>query len=233
MLESASGGWFFLDEVASLSSSAQVALLRVLENQEVTRIGESFPRKINVRFIAATNVPLHHRVEEGKFRNDLWQRLCETEIILKPLRERKNEIPDLISFFCKTMRGGPYKIENTAMNVLCQLPWSEGNVRELRNCLRAMTEHQTHKILTPMGIPERILLKNKDITENNDDTGLIIIPLKDEFGNLQTFEQMTDLLLKKYIHLTSNDKINISQLAKQLGIARSTLQIKIKKNKIK
>ncbi len=235
LLESASGGWFFLDEVASLSASAQVALLRVLENQEVTRIGESFARKINIRFIAASNVPLMKRVEEGKFRNDLWQRLCETEIILKPLRDRKSEIPDLILFFCKTMRGGPYKIENTAMNVLSQLPWSEGNVRELRNCLRAMTEHQTQKILTPMGIPERILLKNKDLNllQNESNDAYIRIPIKDEFGNNLKYEMMLNILLSEYIQKISNEKINITKVAKILGIARSTLQLKMKSFKKK
>ena len=230
LLESASGGWCFLDEVASLSASAQVALLRVIENQEVTRIGESFARKVNIRFIAASNVPLMQKVDEGNFRNDLWQRLCETEIILKPLRERKNEIPDFILFFCKTMRGGPYKIESTAMNVLCQLPWNEGNVRELRNCLRAMTEHHSEKVLTPMSIPERILLKNKDLNvlmnESNDN--FIMVPIKDDIGNNLNYEMMIDILLKKYIQKVSKDKINITKTAKKLGIARSTLLIKMK-----
>lgn len=233
LLESANGGWFFLDEVASLSASAQVALLRVLENQEVIRIGESFPRKINIKFIAASNVPLINRVIDGKFRNDLWQRLCETEIILKPLRERKSEIPDLINFFCKTMRGGPYKIEKTAMNVLCQLPWSEGNVRELRNCLRAMTEHQNQKILTPMGIPERILSKNQTTVSDKIEfeNVFIKIPIKNEFGKYLSYKEMLNILLNEYIKLTSNEKINIKRTAKYLGIARSTLQAKLKKFK--
>ncbi|APJ03241.1 sigma-54-dependent transcriptional regulator [Silvanigrella aquatica] len=234
LLESASGGWFFLDEVSSLSDSAQVALLRVLENQEVTRIGESFARKVNIRFIAASNVPLIHKVAEGKFRNDLWQRLCETEIILKPLRERKNEIPDLILYFCKVMRGGPYTIEKTAMNVLCQLPWSEGNVRELRNCLRAMTEHQSQKVLTPLSIPERILEKNhpEKIGKSNGDF-YIKVPIKNEKGINLKYNEMVDILLSEYIKKTGLGKINITKLSKELGIARSTLQLKLKSFKNK
>lgn len=235
LLEAASGGWFFLDEVASLSQSGQVALLRALENQEVTRIGESFARKIKIRFIAASNVPLIQRVKEGKFRNDLWQRLCETEIILKPLRERKSEIPDLILHFCKSMKGGPYQIEETALNVLCQLPWQEGNVRELRNCLRAMTEHQTNKVLTPMGIPERILLKNKDVTnpEEISEDDFIKIPFKDNNENFLDYEKMTEILLERYIEKFAHSKLNITKLAKKLGIARSTLQAKVKKMNLK
>ncbi|WP_186645889.1 sigma-54-dependent transcriptional regulator [Fluviispira vulneris] len=235
LLEDANGGWLFLDEVSSLSANAQVALLRVLENQEVTRIGESTPRKINVRFLAASNIPLSSQVEKGEFRNDLWQRLCETEILLKPLRERKKEIPDLILFFCQTMQGGPYRIEKTAMNVLCQLPWDEGNVRELRNCLRAMTEHQSDKVLSPMGIPERILAKSKKHDEQNeiisDCKNNILIRTTDENGKALTFKQMCDELLDKYLQKFYPSKINLSDAAKKLKIARSTLQIKCKKLK--
>ncbi|KAB8031952.1 sigma-54-dependent transcriptional regulator [Fluviispira multicolorata] len=237
LLEDAHGGWLFLDEVASLSTNAQVALLRVLENQEVTRIGESTPRKINVRFIAASNIPLGKQVEKGEFRNDLWQRLCETEILLKSLRERKNEIPDLISFFCKKMRGGPYKIEQTAMNVLCQLPWDEGNVRELRNCLRAMTEHQNKKVLSPMGIPERILEKSKekDLRYNEliIDKDTLQIPIKNQEGKLFSFKEMCEILLRTYLKTFYAEKMNLSLVAKKLGIARSTLQIKYNKIKSK
>ncbi|WGL59248.1 sigma 54-interacting transcriptional regulator [Pigmentibacter sp. JX0631] len=234
LLEAASGGWLFLDEVASLSDSAQIALLRAIENQEVTRIGDSVARKINVRFIAASNVSLSEMVQEGKFRNDLWQRLCETEILLMPLRERRNEIPDLIYFFCRTMRGGPYQIEETALNVLCQLPWFEGNVRELRNCLRAMTEHHVNKILTPLGIPERILMKSKDnyysLNNKIENVGYIKLFYKNKSGEYYKFEELEVQLFEKIFELfNSTNKKSISEFSKTFGLARSTVQIKIKK----
>jgi DNA-binding NtrC family response regulator len=232
VIEAASGGWLFLDEVASLSASAQVALLRVLENQEVTRIGESFAKKVNLRFIAASNVPLMQAVEAGTFRNDLWQRLCETEIILKPLRERRNEIPHLISFFCRTMQGGPYQIDQTALNVLCQLPWSEGNVRELRNCLRAMTEHQIQGVLSPMSIPERILSKTNHIFFNKQSKVIekteIVLPIHDKQGKYLSYPELCHLLLKNYVEILFSKGFKISCIAKTLKIARSTLQIKLK-----
>ena len=156
LLEAANNGWIFLDEVATLSMSAQVALLRVLENQEVTRVGSTKAIPIQVRVISATNEPIETLISQNKFRKDLWQRLCEAEIILPPLRDRSEEIPALVLHFCKTMAGGPYQASGPVMEVFQRYPWKEGNVRELRNCLRAMTELHVNGLLTPLAIPERI-----------------------------------------------------------------------------
>lgn len=161
-LEQASGGWIFLDEVTTLSLPAQAAMLRAIENQEITPLGSSRPVKIKVRFISASNEPVEELVAQSRFRQDLWQRLCEAEIEIPPLRERQDEIPDLIDHFLKTMVGGPYSITKTALDILVNVPWSNGNVRELRNCLRAMTEFQIDRLLTPLGIPDRILRNDSD-----------------------------------------------------------------------
>ncbi len=96
LLESASGGWLFLDEVALLSEAAQKALLRAMENQEVTRLGETKSRKIDVKILAATNENLQQKVEAHLFRRDLWQRLCEVRFELLPLRKRAHEIPEFV-----------------------------------------------------------------------------------------------------------------------------------------
>ncbi|MES2615882.1 MAG: sigma 54-interacting transcriptional regulator [Bdellovibrionota bacterium] len=233
VIEAANGGWLFLDEVASLTPSAQSALLRSLENQEVTPIGETHPRKINVCFISASNISLAQMVTSGAFRNDLWQRLRETEILLTPLHKRADEIPELIEYFCKNMDGGPYHIEQTALNVLCRLPWREGNVRELRNCLRAMTENQNNKILSPMGIPERILSTyqiNTQVVQSNHTCDSIQIPIKNSSGVALTLDEMiTELLKSIVIHKNKNEgKINITKLSQELGISRSTLQAKLR-----
>jgi len=156
LLEAANGGWIFLDEVATLSVSAQVALLRVLENQEITRVGSTKAIPINVRVISATNEPIDELIQQNRFRKDLWQRLCEAEVFLPPLRERPSEIPAMVHHFCKSMAGGPYQASGPVMEVFQRYPWKEGNVRELRNCLRAMTELHVNGLLTPLAIPERI-----------------------------------------------------------------------------
>ena len=156
LLESADGGWIFLDEIATLSPSAQIALLRVLENHTVRRVGASEEKAIKVRVISATNESLQKLSQEGKFRTDLWQRLCETGIELLPLRQRLDEVPELVSHFCQVMQGGPYRIAPAALDVLLAYSWQFGNIRELRNCLRAMTEFAVDKLLTPLSIPQRI-----------------------------------------------------------------------------
>ena len=155
-VEQADGGWLFLDEVASLDHSTQSALLRVLENQEVVRVGETKPRQVDVRILSASNVPITNLVQEGKFRLDLWQRLCELEIKLPPLRARQDEIPALVAYFLSTMKGGPWRIAPEALQVLRACSWHDGNVRELRNCLRTMSAEHQEGLLTPAALPSRV-----------------------------------------------------------------------------
>ena len=156
LLESASGGWLFLDEVAVLSKAAQKALLRAIENQEITRLGESRARKIDVRILSATNENLQNKVESNEFRRDLWQRLCEVRFELPPLRKRPSEILDFIKYFAANMEGGPYTVTSAAVDVLKKYQWKQGNVRELRNCLRAMTEFSVSKNLILSSVPDFI-----------------------------------------------------------------------------
>jgi len=155
-IEAASGGWLFLDEVATLSAQAQVTLLRVIENQTLTRIGETRERRIQTRFLSACNENLEARVHAGTFRRDLWQRLTETRLTLPPLRERKQEIESLISHFCRLLDGGPYLVTPPTFELLKRSDWTEGNVRELRNCLRAMTEYAESPVLGPNTIPSHV-----------------------------------------------------------------------------
>jgi DNA-binding NtrC family response regulator len=249
LIESASGGWIFLDEVASLSQSAQVALLRVLENQELLRVGATTPKPIHVRVLSATNEPIPQLVREGRFRKDLWQRLCETEIELSPLRDRSEEIEALVRHFCNTMPGGPYRISEPALEVLASLPWKSGNIRELRNCLRAMTELHVNKLLTPLAIPERIWKQLDEASEPSaDETEMTWetrpeAPKANSTANHQdeisvsfstdgpiSFDTLSDrLLLQLTRKLTERrGKLSLRQLAKEIGISRSTLSARLK-----
>jgi len=246
LIETASGGWIFLDEVASLSPSAQVALLRVLENQELLRVGSTTPKPIQVRILSATNEPLPLLVKHGKFRKDLWQRLCETEIDLPPLRERQDEIEPLVKHFCAVMPGGPYQISEPAFEVLSNLTWRSGNIRELRNCLRAMTELHVNKLLTPLAIPERVW-KQIDDSSDGEEAGeqesakeakkpLAATRASDEIllridgTQPLSYDLLSDMLLLELTRKLTEKKgkLSLRQLAKSIGISRSTLSGRLK-----
>ncbi len=193
-VEQANGGWLFLDEIASLELSTQAALLRVLENHEVVRVGETKPRRVDIGILSASNVPITSLVHAGKFRLDLWQRLCEMEIELPPLRARRGEITPLINYFLHTMRGGPWRIAPEALQVLAAYGWCAGNVRQLRNCLRTMTISPQDGTLTPASIPARIWAQPQRTTITDQE---LAIELRNAFrGRFNvTYEMLSHMLL--------------------------------------
>ncbi|BCL63169.1 hypothetical protein DGMP_38620 [Desulfomarina profundi] len=136
--EEAEGGTVFLDEIGELSPFIQVKLLRVLQEREIERVGESRKRKINIRIVAATHQDLYARVREGHFREDLYYRLKVFPILLPPLRERKEDIPLLISHFIKEFNRKTGKqimdISRRAMRIFMNYNWP-GNIRELENSI--------------------------------------------------------------------------------------------------
>ncbi len=136
--EEASGGTIFLDEIGELSTFIQVKLLRVLQEREIERVGESKRRKIDIRIIAATHQDLYAKVREGLFREDLYYRLKVFPIKIPPLRERREDIPLLVDYFIETMNGKTGKqiqgISKEALHLFMDHPWP-GNVRELENAI--------------------------------------------------------------------------------------------------
>ncbi len=136
--EEATGGTIFLDEIGELSPFIQVKLLRVLQEREIERVGESQKRKIDIRIVTASHQDLYSKVIEGSFREDLYYRLKVFPIILPPLREHKEDIPLLISHFIKLQNKKTKKlIVDSSREVMCALMdygWP-GNVRELENAI--------------------------------------------------------------------------------------------------
>jgi two-component system response regulator HydG len=136
--EEADGGTVFLDEIGEISPFIQVKLLRVLQEREIERVGDSKTRKVNIRIIAATNRDLYNRVKEGHFRDDLYYRLKVFPIVLPPLRNRKEDIPLLTRHFIdQQVRKTGKKIKGIsqhAMRIFLDHSWP-GNVRELENAI--------------------------------------------------------------------------------------------------
>ena len=127
--EAANGGTLFLDEIGDLPLSMQTSLLRVLQEREITRLGESRPRKIDVRILTATHRHLQEEVRQGTFRSDLLYRIRVARITLPPLRERRTDIPLLVATFlsqCRAAIGKPVQdVSHSAMRRLLQYHWPE------------------------------------------------------------------------------------------------------------
>ncbi len=214
----ANGGTLFLDEIGDMSLKTQAKVLRALQENEITPLGDTKSYPVDVRIIAATNKNLQDEIEKGNFRQDLYYRLNVIELYVPSLRERIEDIPLLTEFFIKKFAAEkkiePKEITNEAMNILMSYSWP-GNVRELQNLIeRLMIMVPDDKIL-PKHIPYPI---NKTTPES--DALLSLKEAKDEFEK----DYISKVL--KITHW------NISQASKLLGIERSYLHKKIKKHNI-
>jgi PAS domain S-box-containing protein len=140
LFEAAHGGTLFLDEVGDIPLNAQTSLLRVLQEKEITRVGETRPRLIDVRVVAATHRDLDQEVAAGRFRQDLLYRIRVTQIKLPPLRERREDIPLLVAWFLSQFRAQAetpaQEVSQEAMQALMSYHWP-GNVRELKSTIES------------------------------------------------------------------------------------------------
>ncbi|MGQ9629729.1 MAG: sigma-54-dependent transcriptional regulator [bacterium] len=226
--EQANMGTLFLDEIGEISPSVQVALLRVLEEHTITRLGGKELIPVDVRIIAATNADLAKLVREGRFREDLYYRLNVVPIYVPPLRERREDIPLLAQYFldlyCSQMGSKPKRLSDDAMEWMMQYHWG-GNVRELKNMIERAVVMDSDGIIN-LGdfLPERKPdLKGGGRTEAPE---AVPAPPPKQEGRILTLEEME----KEYIDmvLRKNDWRK-SFSAKLLGIPRSTLDRKIAK----
>ena len=223
--ERAHRGTIFLDEVIELSPRAQAALLRMLQEGEFERVGDQQTRKVDVRIVAATNEDLDQAVKNGKFRADLYYRLNIFPVMIPPLRERREDIPLLISHFLarfenmydKTLKG----LSDKAKNFVMKYEWP-GNIRELENLLERatlLTDHQQEIKLDSL-FPQ---LKEQDVVAEPANRFTNVEDLFTEDFSLEQLEQK--------IIRTAMDKSrqNISEAARLLGLSRATLDYRLKK----
>jgi DNA-binding NtrC family response regulator len=221
--ELANGGTIFLDEIGDVSLATQLKLLRVVQDKTFERVGGSKELKVDVRIIAATSKNLEEAIEKGTFREDLYYRINVVPIYIPPLRERKEDIPDLALYFLKKFAG---KVSNRvtdisleAMDLLMSYNW-RGNVRELENAIeRAMVLADGETILSehlPLPPGMGISKANK-----RDKTSL---------GSLN--EQMDALEKQLLLEALEREKWVRSKAAAALGIPRPTLNYKMSKHDI-
>ncbi|MBQ6224784.1 MAG: sigma-54-dependent Fis family transcriptional regulator [Bacteroidaceae bacterium] len=170
----ANGGTLFLDEVGELPLSTQARLLRVLETGEYLRVGSSTPRKTDVRIVAATNVDIPNAIKQGRFREDLYYRLCTINIKIPPLRERKGDAVLLFKKFALDTAQRynipePIRLTPEAEDVVNSYKWP-GNIRQLRNITEQLSILSESRSITPE------MLAKHGITPNSDaDTGIATI----------------------------------------------------------
>jgi len=164
--EQAQGGTLFLDEIGDMPMEAQTRLLRVLQEGEYTTVGGRSPIKTDVRIIAATNKSLPNQITQGLFREDLYYRLNVVPLRLPPLRERTEDIPDLVRHFLAKGTSGTGRVKNldpAALDVLIRYNWP-GNIRELENLVKRLDALYGHDVISD-DIVESEIFKNAD---NND-----------------------------------------------------------------
>ena len=170
----ANGGTLFLDEVGELPLSTQARLLRVLETGEYLRVGSSTPRKTDVRIVAATNVDIPNAIKQGRFREDLYYRLCTINIKIPPLRERQGDAVLLFKKFALDTAQRynipePIRLTPEAEDVVNSYKWP-GNIRQLRNITEQLSILSESRSITPE------MLAKHGITPNSDaDTGIATI----------------------------------------------------------
>ncbi len=155
LFEAADRGTVFFDEIGELSPAIQVKLLRVIQEKSFTRVGETKERRVDVRFISATNKNLEEEVMNGDFREDLFFRLNVIEVSMPPLRERKGDLPLLAHHFLgkysKELEKDIRKVSTYAMDILSQYPFP-GNVRELENIIERSVALETSNIVLPQSL---------------------------------------------------------------------------------
>ena len=229
--EVANGGTIFLDEIGEMPLDMQVNLLRVLQESRVTRLGGSTEIPIDVRVIAATNKNLKEEVNKGNFREDLYYRLCVIPITLPPLRERKDDVQKLMEYFLtiksfKLNKPIP-KINDELYSNLLSYSWP-GNIRQLENYIENIVNLEGNISFNLWDEEPKKDFNNENIykcnvNENNNQ----LCENENNDLNLNFLERKT---IEKAILKFGN---NMTKTAKELGISRNTLYLKIKKYGIK
>lgn len=221
LFEDASGGTLFLDEIGDITPALQIKLLRVLQENEIKPVGSTETRKVNVRLIAATHRELDTLVKTGKFREDLYYRLRVIAIELPPLRERMEDLSELVEHFLAKYADKNKKrvshVADEAMTLLKTYPWP-GNIRELEHAVERAVAMTNTSVLFPEDFPAEIS-RNQNALLSQADSGVS--------GSTKTsLEEMEKIHIMKVLTQVNYNKSKASEI---LGIDRATLYRKAQK----
>ncbi len=228
LIRTAAGGTLFLDEIGDLPLDIQPKLLRFLEQGEVMPVGETRPQGVDVRVLAATNADLEQRVQEGKFREDLYYRLAVIRILVPPLRERREEIPHLSTFFlreaCERLGKPDVHLSSAALDLFDRY-WWPGNVRQLRNEVqRAVAMSRPGGTIEPDQL-------SPDLTAppSNGASGVAPV-LGNRSGGARNLAAAVEEVEREVIGTAlRRSSWNISETARVLGLTRRGLYLKMRR----
>jgi DNA-binding NtrC family response regulator/tetratricopeptide (TPR) repeat protein len=224
LIRTAAGGTLFLDEIGDLPIDVQPKLLRFLEQHEIMPIGEVKPQRVDVRVLAATNADLEQRVAEGKFREDLYYRLSVIRIHVPPLRERREEIPHLSTYFLREAierLGKPdIHLSSETLDVFSQY-WWPGNVRQLKNEIQRAVA-----LSAPGGTVEPSHLSPEIGTTNIASGSTSSRPSRSTANLATAVEQVERDMIQAALDRAAG---NISETARALGLTRRGLYLKIRR----
>ena len=222
LIESADGGTLFLDEIGEMPLQIQVKLLRVLQDMRVRPVGAKDERQVDIRVVAATNRDLNEEVQQGNFREDLFYRLNVIPVHMPPLRQRKEDIPDLVHSIMHKLGAANIKINDNDMQKICALPL-EGNVRELENTLQRILALSDENSLD-MSILD-------DVEPNHMPTTPSLAQIQS--GELSLDAQLEDVekaLIQQAMQQTNG---NATKAAKLLGVSFRSIRYRLEKLGIK
>ncbi|WP_081653478.1 sigma-54 dependent transcriptional regulator [Bacteriovorax sp. DB6_IX] len=227
--EVANNGTIFLDEIGDMPLLLQVKLLRVLQNREIERVGSTGPIPVDVRIVTATHRDLEKSVTDGNFREDLFYRLNVIPIKIPALKERKEDIPLLISYFLSRFVSADGRnaidFEDETLAILTNYEWP-GNVRELENLIERLVILRGGSSIRPEDLPPKILALSNHSVVNTDD----LYQLPDDGLDLKRFlTGVEESLIKQALDKTKGNK---NQASKLLHMNRTTLIEKMKKRNI-
>ncbi|URA11047.1 sigma-54-dependent transcriptional regulator [Thermospira aquatica] len=215
--EQAHRGTLFLDEVGDLSLPAQAKVLRVLQENEFERVGGNELVKVDVRIIAATNQNLQEKIQKGEFREDLYYRLNVLPLHLPPLRERREDIPELVEFFLEEERERTKRnlsITKDALNFLASQPW-KGNVRELKNFIQRLAILCPDETITLKQVQQQLFPTTQNL-------------LQEEMKTLSLKEAKREFERQLILDRLAQFHMNIAKTAESLDIERTYLYRKMK-----